>query len=60
MPVSNPSIVTPAADATVETRDIKDAHPAKKSIKSKKTKKLAKTTTLPADVTLAQLYLELR
>jgi hypothetical protein len=56
MPVSNPSIVTPAADATVE---IKDANPAKKSIKTRKANKLAKTIP-PADITLTQLYLELR
>jgi hypothetical protein len=58
MPVSNPSIVTPAADATVE---IKDANPAKKSIKTRKANKLAKTTPpAAADITLTQLYLELR
>jgi len=56
MSVRHPSIVTPAAVATVE---IKDANPAKKSIKTRKANKLAKTTP-PADITLTQLYLELR
>jgi len=60
MSLRHSSIVTPAADAIVETKDTKDATPAKKSIKSKKTTKIAKTTVPPADVTQNQLFLELR
>jgi hypothetical protein len=60
MSVRHSSIVVPAADATVETKDAKDANLAKNSKKIKKANKLAKITTTPADVTLKQLYLELR
>jgi hypothetical protein len=56
MSVRHSSIVTPAADATVE---IKDANPDKKSITTRKANKLAKKTP-PADMSLSQLYLELR
>jgi hypothetical protein len=56
MSVRHPSIVTTAADATVKN---KGANPAKKSIKTRKSNKLAKKSP-PADITLTQLYLELR
>ena len=58
--VRHASIVTPAADAIIETKNTKYATPAKKSIKTKKANKLAKTSVTPADVTLDQLYIELR